>query len=100
MRNLNLDMAPPYHSTVGFDRLFEMLDQAARVEPMTDWPPYNIEKTGEDHCRITMAVAGFDADDIDLTEHETTLIAIVAVLLFSSPWLFGFAGEPATSWNP
>jgi molecular chaperone IbpA len=73
MRNLNLDMAPLYRSTVGFDRLFDMLDQAARVEPMTNWPPYNIEKTGEDQYRITMAVAGFDADDIDLTQHETTL---------------------------
>ena len=40
------DISPLYRSTVGFDRLFDLLDQTARVEPMTNWPPYNIEKTG------------------------------------------------------
>ena len=53
------DISPLYRSTVGFDRLFDMLDQTARVEPMTNWPPYNIEKAGDDQYRITMAVAGF-----------------------------------------
>lgn len=73
MRTLNLDMAPLYRSTVGFDRVFDMLDQATRIEPMISWPPYNIEKTGEDQYRITMAVAGFEPDEIELTQHETTL---------------------------
>ena len=68
------DFSPLYRSTVGFDRLFEMLDQATRVEPMTNWPPYNIEKTGEDQYRITMAVAGFSPDEIELTQHENALI--------------------------
>ncbi|MBY0297964.1 MAG: Hsp20 family protein [Methylobacterium sp.] len=67
------DVSPLYRSTVGFDRLFELLDQTARVEPLANWPPYNIEKTGEDQYRITMAVAGFAADEIDLTQHDTTL---------------------------
>ena len=53
------DFSPLYRSTVGFDRLFDMLDQSARVEPMTNWPPYNIEKAGDDQYQITMAVAGF-----------------------------------------
>ncbi|GJE01754.1 Hsp20 family protein [Methylobacterium isbiliense] len=67
------DVSPLYRSTVGFDRLFELLDQTARVEPLANWPPYNIEKTGDDQYRITMAVAGFAADEIDLTQHDTTL---------------------------
>jgi molecular chaperone IbpA len=68
------DFSPLYRSTVGFDRLFDMLDQATRVEPMTNWPPYNIEKAGEDQYRITMAVAGFSSDEIELTQHENTLL--------------------------
>jgi len=68
------DISPLYRSTVGFDRLFDMLDQATRVEPMTNWPPYNIEKSGDDQYRITMAVAGFSPDEIELTQHENTLL--------------------------
>lgn len=69
----NYDFAPLYRSTVGFDRLFDMLDQATRAEPM-NWPPYNIEKVNEDQYRITMAVAGFSADEIELVQHESTLL--------------------------
>jgi molecular chaperone IbpA len=68
------DFSPLYRSTVGFDRLFDMIDQTSRVEPMTNWPPYNIEKTGDDQYRITMAVAGFSPDEIELTQHESTLL--------------------------
>jgi molecular chaperone IbpA len=68
------DFAPLYRSTVGFDRLFSMLDQAARVEPSTQWPPYDIEKVADDAYRITMAVAGFSQDEIELTQHDTTLL--------------------------
>jgi molecular chaperone IbpA len=68
------DFSPLYRSTVGFDRLFDMLDQATRVEPMTNWPPYNIEKSSDDQYRITMAVAGFSPNEIELTQHENTLV--------------------------
>jgi len=68
------DISPLYRSTVGFDRLFDMLDRTARVEPMANWPPYNIEKAGDDQYRITMAVAGFAPDEIELTQHESTLL--------------------------
>jgi molecular chaperone IbpA len=68
------DISPLYRSTVGFDRLFDMLDQTARVEPMTNWPPYNIEKAGDDQYRITMAVAGFSPDEIELTQHGSALL--------------------------
>ena len=68
-----LDFAPLYRSTVGFDRMISLLDQATRIEPSTTWPPYNIEKVADDAYRITMAVAGFTPDEIDLTQHDTVL---------------------------
>ena len=71
---MRYDFSPLYRSTVGFDRLFDMLDQAARVESAANWPPYNIEKTGEDQYRITMAVAGFSPNDIELVQQENTLL--------------------------
>jgi molecular chaperone IbpA len=67
------DFSPLYRSMVGFDRIADMLDQATRVEPMPNWPPYNIEKAGEDQYRITMAVAGFSPDEIELVQQESTL---------------------------
>jgi molecular chaperone IbpA len=68
------DFSPLYRSTVGFDRLFDMLDHAARVEPMAaNWPPYNIEKVGDDRYVITMAVAGFSRDDVELIQKENML---------------------------
>ena len=68
------DFSPLYRSTVGFDRLFDMLDQTARVETAAHWPPYNVEKVGDDHYRITMAVAGFGSDEIEITQIENTLL--------------------------
>jgi molecular chaperone IbpA len=68
------DFSPLYRSTVGFDRLFDMLDQTARMEAAPSWPPYNAEKIGDDRYRITMAVAGFGADDIEITQKENTLL--------------------------
>ena len=64
------DFTPYYRSTVGFDRLFDLLDQSIR----SDWPPYNIEKKSEDQYRITMTVAGFAANEIELVQHEGTLL--------------------------
>ncbi len=60
------DFSPLYRSTVGFDRLFDMLDQTARGDAAPNWPPYNIERTGEDDYRITMALAGFAPEEIEL----------------------------------
>lgn len=57
------DYSPFYRSSVGFDRLFQMLDEAANGETNT-YPPYNIERVGENAYRITMAVAGFSSSDI------------------------------------
>jgi molecular chaperone IbpA len=66
----SIDFSPLYRSTVGFDRLFEMLDNGARHE----WPPYNIERTGEDDYRIKMAIAGYDPAEVELTQHGSELI--------------------------
>ncbi len=66
------DFSPLFRSTVGFDRLAHLLENAARFEP-TNWPPYNIEKTGEDAYRITMAVAGFAPDEIEVVAKPNLL---------------------------
>jgi len=63
------EFAPLFRSTVGFDRLFDMLDNSVR----TEWPPYNIEKKSENDYRIIMAVAGFGADEVELTQHGPEL---------------------------
>jgi molecular chaperone IbpA len=68
------DVSPLFRSSVGFDRLLDMLTQADRVEPTTTWPPYNIEKVADDQYRISMAVAGFTPDEIELTQHDTALL--------------------------
>ncbi|HET9352994.1 MAG TPA: Hsp20 family protein [Sphingomicrobium sp.] len=68
------DFSPLYRMTVGFDRLFDMIDQVSQFEPMTNWPPYNVEKQGDDQYRITMAVAGFSPDEIEVTQQENTLV--------------------------
>jgi molecular chaperone IbpA len=66
------EYAPLYRSTVGFDRLFDMLENSVR----TDWPPYNIEKTSENEYRIVMAVAGFGSDEVELTQHGPELTVV------------------------
>jgi molecular chaperone IbpA len=69
----HVDFSPLYRSTVGFDRLFTMLDSLAQPEGAQTYPPYNIERTGEDAYRITMAVAGFGEDEISIEAHRTVL---------------------------
>jgi molecular chaperone IbpA len=67
------DLAPLYRSTVGFDRLFSMLDQMGGLEGAPGYPPYNIERTGENEYRISIAVAGFGQDDLSIEAKENTL---------------------------
>ena len=69
----HVDFSPLYRSTVGFDRLFTMLDSLAQPEGAQTYPPYNIERTGEDAYRITMAVAGFGEDEISIEAHRNVL---------------------------
>ena len=70
----SFDFAPFYRSTVGFDRLFSMLDQVGGVEESAPgYPPYNIERTGENAYRISVAVAGFTGADLSIEVKENTL---------------------------
>ena len=64
------DLAPLYRSTVGFDRLFSMLDG---FEAAPGYPPYNIERTGENDYRISVAVAGFGESELSIESKENTL---------------------------
>jgi len=66
------DLSPLYRSTVGFDRLFNLLDGASNGEGQP-YPPYNIERTGENAYRVTMAVAGFSEEDLDVQAKENVL---------------------------
>jgi molecular chaperone IbpA len=66
------DFAPLFRTAIGFDRLARMVDAAATAD--ASYPPYNIERTGDDAYSLTMAVAGFGPEDIDLTVKENTLL--------------------------
>jgi molecular chaperone IbpA len=69
------DFSPLFRSTIGFDRLTRLVDAATRVDNASlAYPPYNIEKTGDDAYRLTMAVAGFSQDELDITTQENTLL--------------------------
>ena len=70
----DFDFAPLFRSGVGFDRIFDLLENATRVQALDDWPPYDIERTGEDGYRITMAVAGFSPDELELTTRPNLLV--------------------------
>jgi len=68
------DLAPLYRSTVGFDRLFSLFDQAAGHDAGSpSYPPYNIERTGENEYRVTVAVAGFAEPELNIEAKENTL---------------------------
>ncbi len=67
------DLAPLYRNTVGFDRLFSMLDNLGGVEAAPTYPPYNIERTAENAYRISIAVAGFTQDELNIEVKESAL---------------------------
>ena len=69
------DFSPLFRSTIGFDHLSRLLDAASKVDDGANgYPPYNIEKLGEDRYRISMAVAGFGEDDLEITAVENSLV--------------------------
>ncbi|MCR9129293.1 MAG: Hsp20 family protein [Alphaproteobacteria bacterium] len=68
-----VDFSPLYRTIVGFDRLADMIDTAAKQEPAGGYPPYNIEQLGEHEYRIELAVAGFSEDDLDIQVQENVL---------------------------
>jgi len=70
----DFDFSPLFRSTIGFDRLMRLADAATRVDATSlAYPPYNIEATGENDYRLTMAVAGFSPDELDVVVKESDL---------------------------
>jgi len=67
------DYAPLFRSSVGFDRIFNLLENAQRARSISDWPPYDIVKTDDDSYRISIAVAGFAQEDLDITFQSNLL---------------------------
>ncbi len=70
----DFDFAPYYRATVGFDRVFDLLDSVANQTNGNGYPPYNIEKAGDDAYRIVMAVAGFGEADLNIAQKESELL--------------------------
>jgi molecular chaperone IbpA len=70
----DFDFSPLFRSTVGFDRMFDMLQHSMRGGAEENYPPYDIERTGEDSYRVTLAVAGFRPDELTVTAQQNTLV--------------------------
>src|SRR4051794_2927426 len=68
------DFAPLFRTAIGFDRLARLVDTAASSTDASGYPPYNIEKLGDDNYRLTMAVAGFRPEELELVVKENTLV--------------------------
>jgi molecular chaperone IbpA len=73
MEMRTFDPTPFWRSTVGFDRLFDMIDQTSHLQANDAYPPYNIERADEDHYRISLALAGFSQDEVALTAEQNVL---------------------------
>ena len=71
---MTYDFAPLFRTAIGFDRLARLMDTAMSAPDASSYPPYNIEKTGEDTYRLTMAVAGFQPEDLELVVKDNTLV--------------------------
>jgi molecular chaperone IbpA len=71
----NVDFSPFYRSSVGFDRIFNLLENSAQPQGSDKWPPYDIIKMGEDKYRIIIAVAGFAQDELSIT-HEPNMLVV------------------------
>lgn len=71
----NLSFSPLFRSTIGFDRVFDLLEQANRAQNGEAWPPYDIQRTSEDSYRVVMAVAGFSEGELTIT-HEPNLLIV------------------------
>lgn len=70
----NVDLSPLYRSFIGFDHLASLLDSANRTEKSNGYPPYNIESVAEDKYRITMAIAGFSENELEIQSEQNTLV--------------------------
>ncbi|HEU0044649.1 Hsp20 family protein [Sphingomonas sp.] len=71
---MRLDLTPYRRSTIGFDRLFDLLETSAKAATSDNYPPFNLERVAEDRYRITLAVAGFTRDEIEITAQQNLLL--------------------------
>ncbi|MBB5714736.1 Hsp20 family protein [Sphingomonas aerophila] len=71
---MRLDLTPYRRSTIGFDRLFDLLETNAQRASAENYPPFNLERVAEDRYRITLAVAGFSRDEIEITAQQNLLL--------------------------
>ncbi len=69
----DFDLTPVRRSTIGFDRLFDLIDDSFRLQGEDNYPPYNIARVGEDHYRISLALAGFKPEEITVTAEQNML---------------------------
>lgn len=69
----DFDLTPMWRSTIGFDRLFDLIDDSLRLQGQDNYPPYNIARVGEDHYRISLALAGFKPEEITVTAEQNML---------------------------
>lgn len=69
----DFDLTPMWRSTIGFDRLFDLIDDSLRLQGQDNYPPYNITRVGEDHYRISLALAGFKPEEITVTAEQNML---------------------------
>lgn len=70
----SIDFAPFYRSSIGFDRMLDLLGSTERPEAQESWPPYDIERADDDHYRITLALAGFAREELSVTTEANTLV--------------------------
>jgi molecular chaperone IbpA len=68
-----MDLAPLWRSSIGFDRFFDLVENSVRWNSEDNYPPYNIERAGEDQYAISLAVAGFAPEDLTITAEQNTL---------------------------
>ena len=71
---MRLDLTPYRRSTIGFDRLFDLLETSAQRSSAENYPPFNLERIADDRYRITLAVAGFSRDEIEITAQQNLLL--------------------------
>ncbi len=90
------DFSPLYRSSIGFDRIADLLENASRVTTIDNWPPYDIARAGEDTYRITMAVAGFSQEELSVT-YEPNILVVVGERAGEDDGVYlhrGIAGRP------
>ena len=91
------DFTPLFRTAIGFDRLARLVDTAQAAPAANAYPPYNIERTGDESYRLTMAVAGFGADDIEMVVRENTLV--IAGRVKASARKITYGNSALISWS-